>query len=903
MDRSIRPPCRSPVEALRELIALRPLLKLLAAVTLLAAVAILSLKPPAALACGSPPVAVCLRTTALVKAVPRVIVVPPGGVVVPIPFTVFIGAFGTCPPPIDTTVTFTIACVPGPSPVPASVTILTPAPGVYGGAVPVFFPGGPPRVCRVMGVATTRWTGLIFTTGRGDVEVCLVDPAPGSTTVPRLDMELLSPSIQLAHPGDQRQHVIRMTNNDPLNSVTGLITGTARQNGRMSTISPVPTPGSGDGPGSAASPNSGDAFPIEDADATLPTPGPGNNYMLDDGTAENAIGVAPAGSIIWLNQFTVQPGQEIIDKISVAFGASVDGEPLSVGLWRDLNNDGDPGDAVLLIRHDGVAANAGTNTFNEYPIPPTVPGPVGSSFFVGVIMQDVAFPPQLPAAIDQSSDLGRSWVAADDSCAANAENLSANQTPPARISTFGFPGNWLARARGEPIEPRPTWVQLGDPGATDVSTVTKTITLCPGETKLVRINQRSYRMCTSGSCCETNIRFEGTFSDSSPALACVSPAVMVDTVSQPPDFRCPDGGVMTHVVSTTTNVNFRGNMPTHVIDEHFSVQAVQVIPSGGPPLLPGPVQTGVLDPNFGDNKGRIAVPTSAPGGLHTGTPLQVFTVLEIAPNAPSQLTQLLNADIHPGDPALGDSYFFVNAHTRVTGPGIPPTLDSFFDIFFTVSLDGITGSLHHRGRITPGSIEVQVLGPTTLGVAFIGAFDNDPQLPPLVNQVNVNVDGVGSAFGLIPGPACPQIQTQPADTTVQPGQKLTLYTVASGTAFLSYQWRRNGVPLTNGGRVSGADTATLSISPAISGDSGSYDVVVTNACGSVISQGANVVVRPICPCDFNHDGSLNSQDFFDFLNCFFTPGCTAADFNTSGTVNSQDFFDFLNCFFSPPPGC
>ncbi len=58
-----------------------------------------------------------------------------------------------------------------------------------------------------------------------------------------------------------------------------------------------------------------------------------------------------------------------------------------------------------------------------------------------------------------------------------------------------------------------------------------------------------------------------------------------------------------------------------------------------------------------------------------------------------------------------------------------------------------------------------------------------------------------------------------------------------------------------------------------------------------------------CPCDFNHSGAVNSQDFFDFLNCFFTPGCAAADFNGSGSVNSQDFFDFLNCFFNPPPGC
>ncbi|MBC7773032.1 MAG: hypothetical protein H7210_11090 [Pyrinomonadaceae bacterium] len=54
---------------------------------------------------------------------------------------------------------------------------------------------------------------------------------------------------------------------------------------------------------------------------------------------------------------------------------------------------------------------------------------------------------------------------------------------------------------------------------------------------------------------------------------------------------------------------------------------------------------------------------------------------------------------------------------------------------------------------------------------------------------------------------------------------------------------------------------------------------------------------PMCPADWNHDGAVSSQDFFDFLAAFFALN---ADFNGDGMTSSQDFFDFLASFLA---GC
>jgi hypothetical protein len=87
-------------------------------------------------------------------------------------------------------------------------------------------------------------------------------------------------------------------------------------------------------------------------------------------------------------------------------------------------------------------------------------------------------------------------------------------------------------------------------------------------------------------------------------------------------------------------------------------------------------------------------------------------------------------------------------------------------------------------------------------------------------------------------PAGASITTQPANQTVTPGQTATFAVTASGTAPLTYQWRKNGANL------SGAAAASYTTPGASAADNGAkFDVVVSNSVGSVTSSPAALTVK------------------------------------------------------------
>ncbi len=144
-------------------------------------------------------------------------------------------------------------------------------------------------------------------------------------------------------------------------------------------------------------------------------------------------------------------------------------------------------------------------------------------------------------------------------------------------------------------------------------------------------------------------------------------------------------------------------------------------------------------------------------------------------------------------------------------------------------------------------------------------------------------------------------------SVVCPGTTITLSATGGGTAPLGYQWRKDTAP------IDLATGATYVINSASASSIGSYDVVVTNACGNATSPAVTVSVSLPCSiADLSHsgtcaDGTVDGSDFIAFINSFGTGdvavdsladiagGGNAGD-QPDGIIDGSDFVAFINAF-------
>lgn len=191
-------------------------------------------------------------------------------------------------------------------------------------------------------------------------------------------------------------------------------------------------------------------------------------------------------------------------------------------------------------------------------------------------------------------------------------------------------------------------------------------------------------------------------------------------------------------------------------------------------------------------------------------------------------------------------------------------------------------------------------------------FPNEPQNasdglynPALEMALSQNPDGSYSGsyeVHLVTSGGCtaPTVTADPASITRAPGATATFSVAATGGTPMTYEWRRNGTPVVNDARISGATTSTLTITGVNCIDDGSYECSALNSCGGDPSAAATLTVSG-CACagDVNGDGSVGLADLSILLTNFGgAGGAGQGDINGDGQVTLADLSALLAVFRS-----
>ncbi len=238
------------------------------------------------------------------------------------------------------------------------------------------------------------------------------------------------------------------------------------------------------------------------------------------------------------------------------------------------------------------------------------------------------------------------------------------------------------------------------------------------------------------------------------------------------------------------------------------------------------------------------------------------------------------SDVTPTNAAPGKIY-------AVSGGGSGCAGDSFA-INLSGSDAGLTYNLYTNGVFNGTS-----LAGTGSAISFTGQ-----NATALYTVLATNTTSGGSAWmsgnATISVLALPNIATQPASVVVATNglAAMTVYSSGSG---LNYQWYRNGVALTDGGHISGSQTATLVISPATVADAATkakgYFVIVANRCGNgVVSITNSLTLDAAANLVWYGDGISNLWDLASSTNWNFNPalGYGTNVFNYGDNVTLDD---------------
>jgi hypothetical protein len=93
--------------------------------------------------------------------------------------------------------------------------------------------------------------------------------------------------------------------------------------------------------------------------------------------------------------------------------------------------------------------------------------------------------------------------------------------------------------------------------------------------------------------------------------------------------------------------------------------------------------------------------------------------------------------------------------------------------------------------------------------------------------------------------ALPTILMQPLSQTNNPGTTARFKVAASSSTPMTFQWKKNGITLSDGGNIFGVSTTDLTVSQVTTFDAGDYSIDVANLAGTTSSTKARLSVMAL----------------------------------------------------------
>jgi invasion protein IalB len=208
----------------------------------------------------------------------------------------------------------------------------------------------------------------------------------------------------------------------------------------------------------------------------------------------------------------------------------------------------------------------------------------------------------------------------------------------------------------------------------------------------------------------------------------------------------------------------------------------------------------------------------------------------------------------------------------ITQQPVSQTVTAGNNVTFSVTATG-TAPLTYQWRLNGVNITGATGASLTLSAVTTA---NAGSYTVVISNAAGSVTSAAATLTVNPTVVAPSITQQPVSQTVTAGNNVTFSVTATGTAPLSYQWRKNGVNIT------GATSATLTLSAVTTNNAGSYTVVVRNPAGSVTSSAATLTVRT--PITVTLTSPINGS-------VYTAPAYLRLTASVSGTVTKVQFFD------------